>query len=67
MKKIDVRGLSCPEPVLQTMTAVNAGHKEIEVTVDTSVSKENVSRFLADKGYTVTVVEDGDFIITGKK
>lgn len=67
MKKIDVKGLSCPEPVLQTMTAVNEGHNEIEVTVDTSVSKENVSRFLADKGYTVNIVEDGDIIITGKK
>ncbi len=43
---LDVRGLSCPEPVLRTLEALkslNSG-EILEVLVDTNVAKENVSR-----------------------
>ena len=55
MKNIDARGLSCPEPVVLAKEAADAGEKQIEVLVDTEVCKENVSRFLTNAGYTVTV------------
>ncbi|WP_099950311.1 sulfurtransferase TusA family protein [Ezakiella peruensis] len=60
MKNIDARGLSCPEPVVLAKEAADAGEKQIEVLVDTEVCKENVSRFLTNAGYTVTVKEVAD-------
>lgn len=60
MKNIDARGLSCPEPVVLAKEAADAGDKQIEVLVDTEVCKENVSRFLTNAGYTVTVKEVAD-------
>lgn len=60
MKNIDARGLSCPEPVVLAKEAADAGKKQIEVLVDTEVCKENVSRFLTNAGYTVTVKEVAD-------
>lgn len=42
---IDVRGLSCPEPVLRTLEVLKKIDKgEIEVWVDTNTSKENIIR-----------------------
>ena len=60
MKNIDARGLSCPEPVVLAKEAADAGEKQIEVLVDTEVCKENVSRFLTNAGYTVTIKEVAD-------
>lgn len=60
MKVVDTRGLSCPEPVILTKNAADSGEKELEVLVDTNVSKENVTRFLEGSGYKVEVKEDGD-------
>ena len=60
MKNIDARGLSCPEPVVLAKEAADAGEKQIEVLFDTEVCKENVSRFLTNAGYTVTVKEVAD-------
>ena len=57
MKRVDARGLSCPEPVIQTMASKEA---EYEVLVDNVVAKENVSRFVMHQGYQVNVEEQGD-------
>ena len=46
MKIIDCRGLNCPEPVLQTKRAMEAGAVEgLAVIVDNEGSKNNVERF----------------------
>ena len=45
MKKVDARGLSCPEPVIRAKNAMESGDKEYEILVDNVVAKENVSRF----------------------
>ena len=45
MKRVDARGLSCPEPVIQTKNAMASKEAEYEVLVDNVVAKENVSRF----------------------
>lgn len=64
MKKIDARGLSCPEPVIQTKNAMSSKEDAYEVLVDNVVAKENVSRFAMHQGYQVQAEEDGeDFIL----
>ena len=68
MIKIDARGLSCPEPVLRAMEQIEKGESEIEVSVDTNISMENVKRNFEKNGYSVTTKEEEDFsIVTGKK
>ena len=58
---IDTRGLSCPQPVLDTLRKIaSMGSGELEVLVDTDAAKENVSRAVQGKGWKVTsIVEEG--------
>lgn len=51
MKTVDARGLSCPEPVIQTKNAMASGEAAYEVLVDNVVAKENISRFAVHQGY----------------
>ncbi len=54
MAEIDVRGFSCPIPVVKTKQAMDANPKEvITVLIETAVSKENVSRLAASRGYVI--------------
>lgn len=67
MKKLDVRGLSCPEPIIQTQN-FSKKEKEFEVLVDTTVSLENVKRFLETDGFSVKEkAVDDYFILQAKK
>jgi selenium metabolism protein YedF len=52
-KLIDARGRPCPQPVLMTKKAVDAGEHDIEVIVDNEGSAENVRRFAEKEGYQV--------------
>ncbi|MGI5824362.1 MAG: sulfurtransferase TusA family protein [Bacillota bacterium] len=65
MKEIDARGLSCPEPVMLTKAALDAGESELIVMVDNGAAKDNVSRQAKSHGKTAEVEHnaDGDFII----
>ena len=68
MKKVDARGLSCPEPVIPTQNAMASKEAQYEVLVDNVVAKENVSRFALHQGYQVQVEEQGDdFLLKIKK
>ena len=64
MAEIDLRGLSCPIPVVKTQKAM-ADHpnEPLVVLVETEVSKENVSRLAKSKGYSVSVdkVAQGEY------
>ncbi len=61
MVEVDVRGFSCPIPVVKTRKAIEANPKEmITVLVDSAVSRENVSRLAKSKGYSVEIEEVGD-------
>ncbi|MFZ5813260.1 MAG: sulfurtransferase TusA family protein [Thermodesulfobacteriota bacterium] len=67
---VDARGLSCPQPVLDTLNKIAAmGKGTIEVLVDTEASKENVSRAATAKGWSLDgVVENGgEYTITISK
>ncbi|MFQ3567850.1 MAG: sulfurtransferase TusA family protein [Aggregatilineales bacterium] len=63
MIEIDVRGLSCPEPVLRTRKALEtlSLDEPLVVMVETATSRENVSRMARSKGYNVTIdpTDDG--------
>ena len=63
MKRVDARGLSCPEPVIRAKNAMETGDKEYEILVDNVVAKENVSRFATHQGYQVQATEQGDDIL----
>ena len=61
MIEVDVRGFSCPIPVVKTKKIIDANPKEmITVLLDSVVSKENVSRLAKSEGYSVEVEEVGD-------
>lgn len=64
MAEIDLRGFSCPIPVVKTQKAMTDYPKEpLVVLVETEVSKENVSRLAKSRGYSVTVdkLERGEY------
>lgn len=59
---VDARGLSCPQPVLETLDAIKRlKGGEFEVLVDTDTSKENVSRAAQSQGWKVReIIHEGD-------
>ena len=64
-KGIDVRGLSCPQPVFLTKQAIDAGETEIVVTADDTVARDNVKRLADNSGYAVNIEEkDENFILS---
>lgn len=61
MLEVDVRGFSCPIPVVRTQKAIEEHpSEELVVMVDTAVSRENVSRLARSKGYKVKVEAAGN-------
>lgn len=65
MDIIDVRGLSCPEPVILVKNAMASGKKEYKVLTDSTVSRENITRFAEHAGYRVTVEAQGaEYLMT---
>ena len=66
--QVDARGLSCPQPVILTRNAIQAGDFPIEVLVETVTSRENVRRAAEKAGCTVQVKEmDSEFKLTVSK
>jgi tRNA 2-thiouridine synthesizing protein A len=58
-EKVDARGLSCPQPVLMTLSKMKElGAGEIEVIVDNEVSRENVSRAASGQGWNVADIRE---------
>jgi tRNA 2-thiouridine synthesizing protein A len=55
MEKVDVRGLSCPLPVMKTKKAMDQGASEILVTGSTAVALENISRLAQTRAYKINV------------
>ncbi|QGT99955.1 hypothetical protein SYNTR_1362 [Candidatus Syntrophocurvum alkaliphilum] len=69
MDKLDVRGLSCPMPVLQTKKAIDKGAKELLILGTSQVAKENVLRLVKSQGFdaNLTVDEKNDWEMEIKK
>ncbi len=56
MVEVDVRGYSCPIPVVKTKKAIEENPKEkVTVLVESAVSRENVSRLAQSKRYSVEI------------
>ena len=61
---LDVRGLSCPQPVILTNNAMTSGTFPLEIIVDTVTSRENIRRMAEKKGYKVQIIsKEDDFIL----
>lgn len=68
MDMIDVRGLSCPEPVILVKNAMTSGKKEYKVLTDSIVSKENITRFAEHAGYKAAAEAQGaEWLLTLSK
>ena len=68
MGQIDARGMACPQPVLMTKKAVEAGCNKVEVMIDNNTAKNNVERFLKNLGYKISIIEKEDeYIVEGTK
>jgi tRNA 2-thiouridine synthesizing protein A len=60
---IDTKGLACPQPVVLTKKALEGfNHGEMTVLVDNDTARENVARFAAGQGCTVSVTDKGENI-----
>jgi selenium metabolism protein YedF len=58
---VDARGLSCPQPVLETKKVLEDQlSNDFIILVDNYTAKENVSRFARNQGWAVEVSEKGD-------
>jgi len=60
MKRIDVRQLACPGPVLKLRDLLEAGEREIALHVADELSRSNVTRFAASRGAEVEVTDGGE-------
>lgn len=65
---LDCRGLACPGPVLKTMEALEsspAGEAPVTlaITVDDQAARENVTRLLNGKGYSVSAEAGPDGVV----
>jgi selenium metabolism protein YedF len=64
VKEIDARGLACPGPVLLVKDIVEQEQpSQMLVRVDNEAAWENVSRFLASRGFSVASSGQGSDII----
>ncbi len=69
MKRLDLKGKTCPVPVIETKNFLEGRLIDnIEVIVDDQTASENVRRFLGSKGYSTSVAEDnGVYRIEGSR
>jgi TusA-related sulfurtransferase len=62
-KKVDARGLSCPQPVVLVDRAIADGNTDIEIMVDNEVSCENVLRIANKRGLKTQVRHEESVIV----
>jgi selenium metabolism protein YedF len=56
MEYIDLKGMSCPLPVIETKKLLESRKvEELNVAVDNGPPRENVTRYLESQGYCVSV------------
>ncbi len=59
---VDARGLSCPQPVILTMKALEK-ENSVRVLADNETAVQNIRRFADSKGKSISIEEDGDDFI----
>ncbi|MCE5202928.1 MAG: sulfurtransferase TusA family protein [Coriobacteriales bacterium] len=66
--ELDVRGLSCPIPLMRTKKALEADPDQLTVLADSGTAKTNVVNLLKDSGYVVEVAEEpGGYRISARR
>jgi tRNA 2-thiouridine synthesizing protein A len=61
---LDLRGLSCPIPLIKTKAALS-GADAVQVVVDEPAAKENIIKFAKSQKFRVEYDEaDGEYTIT---
>ena len=65
-QRIDVRGFSCPLPVVTVRNKLLETEKGIfEILIDTGTSKDNITRMATNAGWKVVArEEDGEYLLT---
>ncbi|HAJ93808.1 MAG TPA: SirA family protein [Synergistaceae bacterium] len=59
--KVDARGLSCPQPIVETKKVIDKlSGGRVEILVDTVTSRENVLRFGRNAGWKGSFEESED-------
>lgn len=58
MDTLDVRGLSCPIPVIKTKNMLDKGCQELQINGTGNVSRENVTKYACSQNYVVKLVND---------
>ena len=59
MEYLDLRGMSCPQPVIETKRLLESRDlDELRLVLDNGPARENVTRFLVSEGYRVTVEKE---------
>jgi len=68
-QSIDVRGLSCPLPVVTVRKKLlEIKNGVLEVLVDTGTSRDNITRMAVNASWKVVVrEEDGEYLLTISK
>lgn len=67
-KRIDARGLSCPQPVVLADRAIADGNTDLEIIVDNEVARENVTRLAIRRGLKTNARNEGaDIVIVTTK
>jgi len=64
-EKVDARGLECPQPVILTKKALEAGALELQVLVDNKVACDNISRLGKKMGCIVKTRTEGEDFVVG--
>lgn len=62
MNIIDVKGLKCPLPLIETKKALKQlpNDEALKIIIDNKISKNNVIRFLTDNGIKSEISRNGD-------
>jgi tRNA 2-thiouridine synthesizing protein A len=67
-KRIDARGLSCPQPVVLVDRAIADGNTDLEILVDNEVARENITRLTTRRGLKTDARREGsDMVIRTAK
>ena len=59
VKELDCRKQACPQPIIDTKKALEAGNDQLLVIVDSIVSRDNVRRFASSQGHKVEIEDKG--------
>ena len=60
VKELDCRKQWCPQPIIDTKKALEAGNNDLMVIVDNIASRDNLRRFASSQGHKVEIEDMGE-------